>query len=177
MRTAIRIGMGLALAAGPCVATAAAYDCVEVELFKVDRADIRDKQDKRAATIPRAALATLQQAIVLEIPLSVPGARGMYANEEACPDPATAVVVGGTVSDYKKGSKALRYWVGMGAGAQKFAVEAWVRPKTSDQVIATDEIIDRKVAGLLGGEDDKGVDDFSEKVARFIGTAMGRARR
>jgi hypothetical protein len=176
MSNTIWIAVGACLLAVSTTAVAS-YDCVEVELFKVDRSEIKDKKDKRAATIPREALATLQQAIVLEIPLSVPGAKGMYANEESCPNPDTAVVMGGTVSDYKKGSKAMRYWVGMGAGAQKFAVEAWVRPKNSDQAIATDEIIDRKVGGLLGGEDEKGVDDFSEKVARFIGAAMGRPRK
>lgn len=152
----------------------AQFDCVEVELFKVDRSEIASKKDKRAAMIPRKALATLQESIVLEIPLSIPGVSGMYAIEESCPNPETAVVVGGTISDYKKGSKALRIWVGLGAGAQKFAVEASVRTKSSNEVLATDEIVDRKVAGLFGGEDEKGVDDFSEKVAGFVRKAIRR---
>lgn len=152
----------------------AQVDCVEVELFKVDRSQIDSKKDKRAAMIPRKALVTLQESIVLEIPLSIPGVSGMYAIEEACPTAETAVVVGGTISDYKKGSKALRYWVGLGAGAQKFAVEATVRTKATNEVLAADEIVDRKVGGLLGGEDEKGVDDFSEKVAAMVRKAIGR---
>lgn len=156
---------------GPALAQ---YDCVEVELFKIDRSQIESKKDKRAAMIPRKALATLQESIVLEVPLSIPGVARMYAIEESCPNPETAVVMGGTISDYKKGSKALRYWVGLGAGAQKFAVEAWIRTKATNELLASDEIVDRKVGGLLGGEDEKGVDDFSEKVAGLIREAIGR---
>jgi hypothetical protein len=147
---------------------AASYSCVEVEIFGIDKSDIRSKQDKRAATIPREALEAIRQSIVLEIPLSVPGMVGVAAGEEACKDPARAVILGGTMSDYKKGSKAARYFIGMGAGKQKFAVAAWIRDKASGHVLGTDEIVDRKIGGLLGGSAEKGVDDFSEKVAKFI---------
>lgn len=163
----MRLALPLLLAL-PLSATATPYTCVEVELFQIDRTQITSKKDKRAAHIPREALEGLRQSIVLEVPLSVPGMVGMYAGEESCPDPTRAIVLGGTMADYKKGSKAARYWVGMGAGAQKFAVNAWIRDKATGQVLGTDDVVDRKVGGLLGGSAEKGVDDFSEKVCKFI---------
>lgn len=148
------------------------FDCVEVELFKVNRDEIKSKKDKRAAMIGRDVLAKLQEYVVLEVPLSIPGMKGMYANEETCPDPERALVFGGQITDYKPGSKALRYWVGMGAGAQKFAVDAYVKEKATGRILVEGDVVDRKIGGLLGGEDDKGVDDFSEKAASFIREAL-----
>lgn len=153
-------------------ASPAKFDCVEVELFKVNRDEIKSKKDKRAAMIGRDVLAKLQEYVVLEVPLSIPGMKGMYANEETCPDPERALVFGGQISDYKPGSKALRYWVGMGAGAQKFAVDAYVKEKATGKILVEGDVVDRKIGGLLGGEDDKGVDDFSEKAASFIREAL-----
>lgn len=168
----IVLAAGVAIATAPSVASTLRFDCVEVEMFKVNREQIKSKKDKRAAMIGRDALAKLQEYVVLEIPLSIQGMKGMYAIEESCPDPGRALVFGGTITDYKPGSKALRYWVGMGAGAQKFAVDAYVKEKASGKVLLTGDVIDRKIGGLLGGEDDKGVDDFSEKAAAFIREAV-----
>lgn len=147
---------------------ASQFDCVEVELFQVDRSHIASKQDKRAATIPEEALQKLQNAVALEVPLGMPGAIGAIGGQESCPDPSRAVVFGGTVADFKPGSRALRYFVGFGAGAQKFAVDVFLKVKTTGEVLATGEVIDRKVGGLLGGDEEKGVDDFSEKAVSFI---------
>ncbi len=153
-----------------------AYDCVEVELFQIDRTQIQSKKDKRAAHIPRDALEVLRKSIVLEVPLSVPGMVGMYAGEESCPDAARAIILGGTMSDYKKGNKVARYLVGMGAGAQKFAVQAWIKDKATGQVLGSQEVVDRKVGGFVGGSAEKGVDDFSEKMTRFIRKTLGISR-
>lgn len=155
-----------AISAG--AATASQFDCVEVELFHVDRSHIASKQDKRAAAIPEDALKKLQDAVALEVPLGMPGTTGLRALEESCPDASRALIFGGTVSDFKPGSQALRYFVGFGAGAQKFAVDVFLKNKATGEVIANGEVIDRKVGGLLGGDSDKGVDDFSEKAVRFI---------
>ena len=155
---------------------AKAYDCVEVETFQVDRSHIKSKKDKRAAHIPAGALAELRQSIVLEVPLSVPGMVGMYAGDESCPNAESAIILGGTMSDFKKGNKAARYWVGMGAGAQKFAVQAWIKDKTTGETLGTAEVVDRKIAGFVGGSDEKGVDDFSEKVTRFIRRTLGKSK-
>lgn len=164
--------LALILLLSPAAEASERFNCVEVEKFRVNRDEIKSKKDKRAAMIGREQLAKLQEYIVLEIPLSIPGMTGVYALEESCPDPARAVVFGGTISDYKPGSKALRYWVGFGAGAQKFAVNAYVKEKASGTVLAEGDVVDRKVGGLMGGEDDKGVDDFSEKAAGFIRKAI-----
>ena len=144
------------------------FNCVEVEIFQVDRSTIESKQDKRAATIPEESLQKLQDAVALEVPLGIQGATGARVGRESCPDATRAVIFGGVVSDFKPGSRALRYFVGFGAGAQKFAVDVYLKVKSTGEVLATGEVIDRKIGGLLGGEADKGVDDFSEKAVGFI---------
>lgn len=151
------------------ISHAADYDCVEVELFQpADSNQADSRQDKRAAGIPPEVLATLQQGIVQELPDSLKGMTAVKAGDASCPDQAKAISFGGTVTDYKKGNKAARYFIGLGAGKQKFAVNAWIKAKSSGAVLGEDEVVDRKVGGIFGGSADKGVRDFAEKVAGFI---------
>lgn len=159
----------LPLLAAAQFSDAADFSCVEVELFQPgDQSQADSRQDKRAAGIPPEVLATLQQGIVQELPAALKGMTAVKAGEASCPDPATAISFGGTVTDYKKGNKAARYFIGLGAGKQKFAVNAWIKAKSSGDVLGEDEVVDRKVGGIFGGSADKGVRDFAEKVAGFI---------
>ena len=96
----------------------------------------------------------------------------MRAGENACPDEAQAVEFGGTVTDFKKGNQAMRYFVGFGAGKQKLAIDAWVRNKATGEIIFQDKIVDRKWAGFGGGDDRKGVRDFAEKVVLFLNKGL-----
>ena len=77
-------------------------------------------------------------------------------------------MLGGRVADYKEGNQALRYLVGFGAGAQKFSVEVWLARKSDGAQVARGMVVDRKVGGWVGGQADKGLDDFAEKVAGFV---------
>jgi len=72
------------------------------------------------------------------------------------------------VTDYKKGSRAARLWIGMGAGKQKFEVQCYLEDKESGEILARKEIIDRKIGGWAGGDEGKGESDFAEKVAKFV---------
>lgn len=148
---------------------AAAYNCVEVELFQAgDQTGADSRQEKRAAEISPDVLETLRQGILSELPESLPDLKAVQVGDATCPDPSRAISFGGTVTDYKKGNKAARYLIGFGAGKQKFAVNAWLKDKATGQVIAEDEIVDRKFAGFFGGSAKKGVKDFAEKVTGFI---------
>ncbi|WP_170113368.1 DUF4410 domain-containing protein [Ahniella affigens] len=168
-RLAIATLAALPLLAAAQISHAANYDCVEVELFQPgDSSQAESREDKRAAAIPPEVLATLQQGIVQELPNTLKGMTAVKAGDAGCPDAATAISFGGTVTDYKKGNKAARYFIGLGAGKQKFAVNAWIKAKASGAVLGEDEVVDRKVGGIFGGSADKGVRDFAEKVGGFI---------
>ncbi len=149
--------------AGDWTETLKKYECLEVRKFTVDREDLSTKKSKRAATIPDEALDHLQQKITEEISRKklVPEVSG---------DECTGVtlVFGGRVTDFKKGSRSARFWIGLGAGQQKFEVQCFLRDKATGEILLTKEIIDRKVGGWAGGDDAKGESDFAEKVAKFI---------
>lgn len=160
----------LALLSAPLLASS--YDCVEIAMFEVDRNNFSTREYERAAATPVEFLEQFQHATVGEIIRAENGLTAVKEGESSCPDEASALVFGGTVTDFKAGNQALRYFVGMGAGKQKLAVDAWLKDKSTGNVIHADEIIDRKWAGFGGGDDRKGVRDFAEKVNVFLNKAL-----
>ena len=78
------------------------------------------------------------------------------------------LILGGQVTDFKKGSRSARMWIGFGAGKQKFQVQCFLKDAETGEVLARKEIIDRKVGGWAGGDEGKGESDFAEKVAKFV---------
>lgn len=158
-------------------AALSAFECVEVKQFDVTTGFIGSKEDARAATIPATQLQQIQRAVAGQIPEKARGLRSTLVGEgwPECPDPSRALVMGGRITDYKEGNQALRYWVGFGAGAQKFSVDVWLARKSDGALIAREEVVDRKVGGWIGGQSDKGLDDFAEKVAGFVRDSLAGA--
>lgn len=146
------------------------FDCVEVKRFEVGSGFITSKQDARAATIPAEKLGSMQRAVAGEIPEKIRGYLSTLVAEGSpqCPDPARALVLSGRITDFKAGNQALRYWVGFGAGAQKFGVLVRATRKSDGALVGEGEVIDRKVGGWVGGQAEKGLEDFAEKVAGFL---------
>ena len=152
-------------------ATLAYFECVEVRRFETTSGGfIASKEEARAATIPAGRLLEIQRSVAGQVPEKARGLRSTLVGEgwPACPDPARALVLGGRLVDYKAGNQALRYFVGFGAGAQKFAVDVWLARKSDGSLVAREEVVDRKVGGWIGGQDEKGLEDFAEKVAGFV---------
>lgn len=146
------------------------FDCVEVKRFEVGSGFITSKQDARAATIPAEKLGSMQRVIAGQIPEKIRGYRSTLVAEGSpqCPDPARTLVLSGRITDFKEGNQALRYWVGFGAGAQKFGVLVRTTRKSDGALVGEGEVIDRKVGGWVGGQAEKGLEDFAEKVAGFL---------
>ena len=146
------------------------FDCVEVKRFEVGSGFITSKQDARAATIPAEKLGSMQRAVAGQIPEKLRSYRSTLVAEGSpqCPDPARALVLSGRITDFKAGNQALRYWVGFGAGAQKFGVQVRATRKSDGALVGEGEVIDRKVGGWVGGQAEKGLEDFAEKVAGFL---------
>ena len=146
------------------------FNCVEVKRFEVGGDFIASKQDARAATIPAEQLGNMQRAVAGQIPEKIRGYLSTLVAEGSpqCPDPARALVLSGRVTDFKAGNQALRYWVGFGAGAQKFGVLVRATRKSDGALVGEGEVVDRKVGGWVGGQAEKGLEDFAEKVAGFL---------
>lgn len=168
------LAIGALLLASPAQAAdvSSQFDCVELELFTVDKDDITDSGEARATLIAPEMLAELRAFIASEIPLEIPGMRTRLAPEQSCEDADRSLVFGGRVTDFKKGSQLARYMVGFGAGKQKFEVDVALKRKSDATVISQGTVVDRKAGGLIGGSKDKGKQDFAEKVADFIHSGL-----
>ncbi len=129
---------------------------------------------KRAAGIPNDVISKIQNIVIDEIDLDSNGLDAVSLEDgQNCPNDEHSLILTGQVSDYKKGNRAVRYLVGFGAGKQKIATNLTLAEKISGKIIAQDEIIDRKIGGLVGGSEDKGKRDYAEKVNNFIRYAIG----
>ena len=150
------------------------YDCIEVNVFEVDRENISSRELARAAEIPDQTLMALQTYVRTELNIDANGLEAKKGGEDhACENIETALELKGTVTDYKKGSRVMRYMVGFGAGKQKIQIETELYDKASSELIKKDRVVDRKIGGLVGGSENKGKKDFAEKMNNFVRVALG----
>lgn len=157
-----------------CAIHAKSYDCIEVNMFTVDRENISTRELARASEIPDQILASLQTYVRTELNIDSNGLEAKKGTKDnSCKNPKTALELKGTVSDYKKGSKMMRYMVGFGAGKQKIQIETELYDKASGDLIKKDRVVDRKIGGLIGGSENKGKKDFAEKMNNFVRVALG----
>lgn len=163
-------------AIGPIVAAETApgvkHDSVlEVERMKVDRENYSTKELERAGKIPDEALDGIQRALI-GIATRAGRFQGVRKPAEGAAPGEAVVVLGGRVTDYKEGNRAARLLVGMGAGAQKFEAECVLTDKATGKVLGKERIADKKWGGIAGGNEEKGLEDFSEKVLAFVDRSL-----
>jgi len=164
-----------AIVSGTCLAAEGgaagkAYSVLEIARFDVNREDYSTKETERAGRIPDEVLETIQRILISEYTQSklLPTVR-----KAGSPGDGEVVLeLGGKVVDWLGGSQAKRFLVGMGAGQQKIEVDCVLKDKATGTVLGHEQILDRKVAGIGGGSEEKGIRDFAEKVAKFIHTTM-----
>ncbi len=142
------------------------YDCIEIQNFFVDREDFSTHKMERVAEISEEVIDSIQHMIVGEISRSK--VYGSVKKTDNCE--GRTLVFGGTVTDFKKGSRAARLLIGLGAGKQKLEVKTYLKDKKTDAILASKKVVDRKWGGLAGGDEAKGLRDFAEKVVRFVKT-------
>jgi hypothetical protein len=139
------------------------YAALEVARVEVNREDFSSKEGERAGRIPDEMLDAIQRILLTEFTKAgtIPAARK--------PDPSAGaegtLELVGRVVDFLPGS--------MGAGQQKIEVECFLKDRKTGAVLAHEIIRDRKVGGVAGGSEDKGVRDFAEKVVAFVQEGLG----
>lgn len=143
-----------------------AYDVLEVARFEASHEDFSSKEAERAGRITDANLDTIQRILITEFTrmkllpvVRKPGTPG---------ETETVLELGGKVVDWMPGDATKRMMIGYGAGQQKLEVECVVKDRASGAILGKERILDRKIAGVSGGSDDKGMRDFAEKVAKFL---------
>jgi len=180
MKTSFRLVLTvLACLAAPALARAeepktakVAYSALEIARFDVNREDYSSKEAERAGKISDEFLDGIQRALLGEMTRSslFPAVRKPAESAEAG---SPVLILGGRIVDFKPGNRAARYFAGFGAGQQKIEVECVLKNKTTGEVVAKEMITDRKVAGWAGGSEEKGVEDFAEKVLAFLKRSIG----
>jgi hypothetical protein len=154
----------------------AAVNCIEVQAFAVNRDNVTNKDEARAASIPEPRLMQIQIQVAKEIAKEFPKVKVVKTGEDKCEATADSVIVSGQLADFKKGNRGLRY-ISMGiGGAQKLEVAAKLTGGDG-KVIAEKEVSDRKGGGIMGGSDKKGIQDFAEKIADFVKISLKKASK
>jgi hypothetical protein len=149
------------------------YAALEIARFEVNREDYNSKESERAGRIPDEVLDTIQRVLISEVVNSKKFATVAKAGATAGGE--GSLELGGRVVDWLPGSKVARMFVGMGAGQQKIEVECVLKDKATGQVLARETILDRKVGGITGGSEEKGIRDFAEKVMVFIDQSLAKS--
>jgi len=165
----------LAMGCGICLpaegdARGKAYNVLEILRFEVNREDYGSKEAERSGRIPDEVLNTIQRILISEYTQSklLPTVRKAGGTGEG----EVVLELGGKVVDWLAGSQTKRLLIGLGAGQQKIEVDYVLKDRATGTIIERERILDRKVAGISGGNEEKGMRDFAEKVAKFIHASM-----
>lgn len=145
-------------------------DCIEVETFAVSAEEKVEGQTDRAAAIPPRNLEIIRDAVIKFLPREAKGVAAMAPG--ACPNVASAAKLRGDILDFRKGNMALRYFVGFGAGSQKVRVRLSLDRKNDGSQLVQTEVADTKWAGVFGGTNTKGLEDFAAKAAKAAAVAL-----
>lgn len=174
LSAALVMTLSLPSLAADTAPVAKTYATLEIARFEVNREDYSSKESERAGRVPDEVLDTIQRVLISEVVNSkkfatVAKAAGATAGGEG------SIELSGRVVDWLPGSKVARMFVGMGAGQQKIEVECVLKDKATGQVLAQETILDRKVGGISGGSEEKGIRDFAEKVMVFIDQSLAKS--
>ena len=148
-------------------------DCVEIDLFHVSQEKVEGQTD-RADQIPERNLQIIRDDMLRFLPKLARGVTAVTAGQNSCPNPGSAAVLKGDILDFRRGSWALRYFVGFGAGSQKVRVRLTLSRKQDDAQLVQSEISDTKWGGVFGGSNTKGLADFAKKAAETVAKTLNQ---
>jgi hypothetical protein len=157
-------------------AQSAAPNILFIERFSTDTSLLEGgRKAERIEDIPESKLVQIQEVlwqeikhakIFREVRILKPGEKPLLEEGQS------GWVLGGQFLDYKKGNQVARYMIGMGAGKQKVEVMIDIRDAKTGVTVRKERIVDRKVGGWFGGDAEKGLRDFSERVIELINKAI-----
>jgi hypothetical protein len=156
----------------PKAQSAAAPNILFIERFSTDTSMADGgRKAERIEDIPESKLIQIQEVLWREIKhtkiftdvrILKPGEKPVMEEGQ------TGWVLGGQFLDYKKGNQVARYMIGLGAGKQKVEVMVDIRDARSGVTVRKERVVDRKVGGWFGGDAEKGLKDFAERIIELI---------
>ncbi len=157
------------------------YDCLEVNLFQIDRSDLSTVELRRAIAIADDTLMIIQASIVQNINDAALFSKVFKSNESKCT--GKVLLLGGRITDYKEGDQAARILIAIGGvGEQKIQAQCYLKDKASGNVLVekTVALSNTFFSGNFAGEE-----LFAKRVASFVkegptyepkGKAKGKGR-
>jgi len=146
-------------------ATIGQYQCLEVEVFQVDRDKASNRKEKRTAKSPEEGLLRLQQKIVSAIQEEKIISEVNQAGRPSCS--GKALVVGGMISDYNIGSAARTFLIGGFAGKTKIVAETYIKDKQTGQILVKRRIAESSPPAI-GNSEPPVEKQFASNVGRFV---------
>ena len=147
-----------------------AYSVLAVDKLPVSPQETNDDEDRKAAA---SMPPYFQSELVRRVRETNVFARVVNLSETSfTPGPEKALRLQGNITRLDPGSRALRYWVGFGAGRSKAQAELHFVDVQSGEVVMV--IADRRVAayGVFGGDSEEHLQesfgDMARDLARFL---------
>jgi Domain of unknown function (DUF4410) len=120
-------------------------------------------------------LAALQDAIVKQLQDSKKLQEVLHAGDPPAHANAPRLRLVGTVTRFKPGNQAERYFVGFGAGSTELYADVALTDASTGRTMATEEIRGLVTAGLFGGQSSYALQDFARRVATATRLMMEKA--
>ena len=132
------------------------YKAIEVERFTVrqgvELAD-KDVDDLMKATVENFRASNRFESVTMA---------GEASSTEATPK----LKVSGEVTKYVKGSRAARYFIGLGAGKTKLMVDVKLTDAATGEVVFHQSVDGDVTWGLFGGDSDKAKGGVADEIIR-----------
>ena len=134
---------------------------------KYQNAEVATFDAKEGVTLPDGFTKSLAQSIVTELQKTKKFADVRQEGETTAATPTTpTVVVRGTITNFKAGSRAKRYLVGFGAGKSKVVAHVKYIDKATGNVLFEEDVTGDVVMGLFGGDSGGATREVAKDVAK-----------
>jgi Domain of unknown function (DUF4410) len=141
------------------------YHSIEVAKFEVSS----------GAIFSAERIAALQDAIVKQLQESKKLQEVLHAGDPPTRADTPRLRLVGTVTRFKPGNQAERYFVGFGAGSTELYADVALIDASTGRTMATEEIRGLVTAGFFGGRSSEALPDFARRVATATQLMMEKA--
>jgi curli biogenesis system outer membrane secretion channel CsgG len=132
------------------------YQNIEVSSF-----DVKD-----GINLPAEYVTDLKNELVSELQNTKKFKQVLRDGESATQPDAPTIRLIGTVTEYKPGSRAKRYFIGFGAGKTKIVAHIKLMDRATGEALFEDDVDGKVIIGLFGGNSKGAANGLAKEVAK-----------
>lgn len=118
--------------------------------------------------LPANVLGLLTEEVVSQLVESKKFTSVIRSGEALEPAAGPVVRLVGTVTEFSKGNRAARYFVGFGAGRAKIKALVKFTDASTNEILLEDDVDGNVVMGTLGGESSGAMRGLAKEVAKVV---------